>query len=229
MPEVVEKLSSEFEAAISLYGTYSPQTGRDRPFLCAYCNRSYRKLSGLIGHHQSAHYTAASTYHLENFHGNGSVVDGIGRKPRQRQRADHGDDDGARRIYTCPHAGCGKRYKTVNGLAYHLKHGKFTGHTHTQQDRAREDAMLAQLGTSTSAAAGLGSDDDEDATQDEMEQDEADDSAQQQAQQQAQAEMHVEVPVQASGDQPAAHGAQGRASRSKTRGRRQERRRSDAG
>ncbi|KAH6562027.1 hypothetical protein BASA50_009814 [Batrachochytrium salamandrivorans] len=173
------RIPPELEAAIGVYGEYHPLQNKDRPFHCTHCTRSYRKLSGLIGHHQAIHVTTSETdteadakpfqctidhcgksylnagglaYHLENGHFVGVFSDTLVKKPNSRTKRQPPMEDTSRRMLTCPHAGCCKRYKTVNGLAYHLKKGKFSGHPTSSHDINAEDALLESLMANKRAA-----------------------------------------------------------------------------
>ncbi|OAJ43268.1 hypothetical protein BDEG_26640 [Batrachochytrium dendrobatidis JEL423] len=164
-------LPPELESAISVYGHYRPHQNAERPFYCIDCARNYRKLCGLIGHCHAVHQDTISknhdvspdkpfqcsfsecdksylnagglAYHLENGHFPGLFSDPIPKESSRKRQLD--TKDSSERMLVCPHADCNKQYKTVNGLAYHLKKGKLSGHSTSSQAISAEDELLESL------------------------------------------------------------------------------------
>eukprot|EP00842_Homolaphlyctis_polyrhiza_P006618 jgi/Hompol1/6958/HPOL_001012-RA len=64
---------------------------------------------------------AVTAYHLETGHGGTFEV------PKLSTRAPNGSRS-KNRHYACPHPGCHREYTSWNGLMYHLKKGKNSGH-----------------------------------------------------------------------------------------------------
>ncbi|KAJ3162859.1 hypothetical protein HDU86_003834 [Geranomyces michiganensis] len=130
----------------------SPEAEVDaRPYRCdiVNCERKFKKLNGLIAHHQAAHTSVdpedprpfkcnvagcdnsyknsnGLAYHLENAHA-GGVNRTLSRPPPQ-PTAPQQKELSAEKPWTCPYRGCDKTYKNLKGLAYHLQKGKATGH-----------------------------------------------------------------------------------------------------
>ncbi|KAJ3101725.1 Transcriptional regulator of ribosomal biogenesis proteins [Phlyctochytrium bullatum] len=80
-----------------------PETG-EKKYVCPGCHKEYKNANGL-------------KYHLNHVHPNGDgMPDGFlyGKKKREMEHAF--------KPFPCVVAGCGKRYKNLNGLKYHIIH-----------------------------------------------------------------------------------------------------------
>ncbi|KAI8589299.1 hypothetical protein BDZ88DRAFT_418384 [Geranomyces variabilis] len=130
----------------------SPEAEVDaRPYRCDIhgCERKFKKLNGLIAHHQAAHTSAdpedpkpfkcnvagcdnsyknsnGLAYHLENAHAGGG--NRATSKPPSQPSTPQPKESQVEKPWNCPYNGCDKTYKNLKGLAYHLQKGKATGH-----------------------------------------------------------------------------------------------------